>query len=152
MLRNPEKSIPVKDSRSIGTVNTTCHLTKAEMQKLRPNDVYANRDIHFVFRGGGPVNVDVDMAELLIKKYPFLYIADPETGGRTDLEDDLNEMGYHELVKLLKRYNDVARELGMEPKPATGKIIKLREWVRHFRRLSVQPKPIDEIGGDDDEI
>lgn len=116
-------------------VSTTCTLEDKEMAKVRHG---FHRRLDFVFRHGARIKVDLDIATALLNKFDFLYITDG-AGNEIDINDDVSQMDYKVLMQTIRRYNEKAKERGIELCPPVGLKRQLAEaHIRRFRRLGLK--------------
>lgn len=155
-VREPEKAVYIKDRRGQENHSSTYYcMKKSEYALVRPNESPMRLD--FIFRKGSALKVDMDIANYLTEHYKHFYVVDPETGSELQQNDDLDKKGYHQLVQILKAYNNEAEKQGMPKRPSLSKMIYMRNWIRHFRRLGIRPdfgastQSDDETKGDEDD-
>jgi len=134
-IKDPLTAVMVKDRSCEGKLTVSRTVTKDECRKIRPEE--PPRIFNIVFKRGGAVKVDLDIAQFLLKKYPSIYVIDPMTGNEEDMKDDLTDLAYNVLIQLLSKYNAAAEVMGIDRVPATGKKENVQRWIRNFRRMGV---------------
>jgi len=134
-LRNRERAVYVRDHECTATNVIQRQITKEEYKEIYGNEpgkpVY---EYHFNFRYGCGVLLDAELAVFLRRKYESIYVFDVFTGQDGELPDELNDMTYQELLRELKRANQIGMGLGLERRSFQGNQLVVRNQIRILRR------------------
>lgn len=127
----------IKDHRGDeGRTPPPVTITRKEHNMIRPGK--PGRRIDFVFKHGGALLIDLDLAEFILKKRSTLYAIDRKSGKSTELADDLDKLKYNELLKVLSDYNQAALKYNITPLNMSGKTIKIRQKIRYLKNMGVK--------------
>lgn len=144
-----DKSIPETYNGGIGA-----SVMPEEYRTIRPQE--QPRRLDYVFRNGVFEEMELDIAEFMVKKYAAqgrtLEIVD-ENLLPLQIGDDLDEMNYVEVKDLLLEINKKLKAEGLETYPIAGKKEELAERIRGWRKSqpSDNSDPQDEEETDEDE-
>lgn len=111
---------------------TSATIMPHEYKRIRPDEKIPRR-VDYVFRHNVIVEMPLDFAKFIIAKYPNRFKTVNESLDDIDVIDELDDMGYEDMKKVLSELNKEAKEIGIDTRSILVKKDVLRESIREIR-------------------